>query len=149
MRRRGMMEDRIEDNKDCSMRKQDDIKCDECKGRNHTCCVHLWWYQNKDGSAISATPSVLCERDGIVIDIKDVDANKCKYYKPPVGQQGEGYKERITWFDRNFKAFKTYNKKGKKEKDKVSEKLHKNPDGSHRYCTPEYYELCKSYENDL
>jgi hypothetical protein len=132
------MEDRIEDNKDCSMRQQDDILCNQCKGKEHSCCVHLW-HQSKDGSS---TPSVLCERDGVVIDIKDVDANKCKYYKPPVGQPGEGRKERIAWFDSNFKAIKN-----RREHDKLSKRLAKNADGSHRYCTPEYYELCKSYEN--
>ena len=107
--------------------------------REHTNCVNLWWFENKDGGAL---PSVLCEVDGVVIDIAHLDATKCKHYAAPEGSP----RETTEWFDRNFKAFKENSRES--EEEDVRKRLYKNDDGSHRYLRPEYHELCKSYEHD-
>lgn len=109
--------------------------------RKHTNCTNVWWLVHKEGDA---TPSVYCEVDGVVIDTKDVNAEKCGHYTPPVRLHGESTKERVEWFDRNFRK----QLKSDKAQKAVSQRLNTRPDGSRWYLTPEYYRFCKSYEGE-
>ena len=106
--------------------------------RNCHNCVNLWY---RDVGGGCTTTTIYCEVEGVVIDTIDVNANNCKHYALPDGSLGESRAERIEWFDRNFKTASL------EELRQLSKRLNKSSDGSDRYCSPEYYELCRSYEN--